>query len=49
MRTHKYKNIAVTEVGEEDGRDDETESHRDPHSKVICQTEEKSLSFISIV
>ena len=49
MRTHKYENISVTEVGQEDGWDDETESHRDAHSKVICQAEQKSLSFISIV
>ena len=30
--THKYENISVTEVGEEYGRYDERESHRDSHS-----------------
>ena len=47
--THKYENISVTEVGQEYGRYDQTESHRDPHSKIICQAEQKSLPFISIV
>ena len=49
MGTHKYENISVTEVGEEDGGDDERESHRDSDSQIICQAEQKSLSFISIV
>ena len=47
--THKYENISVAEVGQEYGRYDETESHRDPHSEIICQAEQKSLPFISIV
>ena len=47
--THKYENISVAEVGQEYGRYDQTESHRDPHSEVICQAEQKSLPFISIV